>query len=174
MGCHTWFYKKIDIDYETIKRKVAENFEKDIKFMNKLINKRDSIDADLLTSYPEWTAEYAIRTKSIIERKLSIINKNLCKIAVCNRYSHNDNLTIFIKDKGFFAYTKDLPHDIFRIGNYPKDKLFSLKDTVKFIENHKEDIYFYDNLYGISKTEYMKKINDFWDKNPDGMIDFGQ
>lgn len=59
----------------------------------------------------------------------------------------------------------DTPHDIFRIGNYPEIYLTSLSESLNFIEQNKEKIYFNDN--------WEEKLKEFWDKNPNGVIEFG-
>ena len=61
-------------------------------------------------------------------------------------------------------------HNLFRIHNYPVDKLFSLEETLKFIEDHKSEITYYHD----SETKtFMELLEGFWKEFPDGMIDFG-
>lgn len=59
----------------------------------------------------------------------------------------------------------DTPHDLFRIGGYPEDKLLSLKQTMEFIEKNKQLITFTKN--------WEDNLKEFWSQNPDGIIDFG-
>ena len=59
----------------------------------------------------------------------------------------------------------DTPHDLFRIGGYPDDKLLSLQQTMEFIERNKERISFSEN--------WEERLKEFWSKNPDGVIEFG-
>ena len=56
-------------------------------------------------------------------------------------------------------------HDVFRIGGYPDDQLFSLEETMAFIECNKDRITFTENW-----EETLKK---FWLLHPDGKIQFG-
>lgn len=172
MGCHTWFYKKVDVNYEEVKAEVIYHYEEEISLLDKMINDRESLDKDILDAYPEFTIEYGLKNKPIAERKLSIIRKNLCKEAVCRRYRHDDKLTDYVTGKGFYITTDDLYHDLFRIGNYPVDKLFSLEETLDFIEKNKDKIHsFYFNK--IQNKDFKQQLEDFWQKYPDGMIDFG-
>jgi hypothetical protein len=60
---------------------------------------------------------------------------------------------------------RDTPHDLFRIGTYPNDKLLSLGQTMIFIEHNKEQMLFSEN--------WKEKVEDFWLKNPNGVIEFG-
>lgn len=59
----------------------------------------------------------------------------------------------------------DTPHDLFRIGGYPDDKLLSLQQTMQFIERNKEQMSFTEN--------WEERLKEFWAKNPDGVIEFG-
>jgi len=169
MGCHTWFYKKVDVNYEEVKAKVIVHYEEEISLLDKMIN--ESLDKDLLEVYPEFTIEYGLKNKPIIERKLSIIRKNLCKEAVCRRYRHEDNLTDYINGKGFYTTKNDMQHDLFRIGNYPEDKLFSLTETLDFIEKNKDKIHSY-YFNKVQNKDYKQQLEEFWKTYPDGMIRF--
>lgn len=57
------------------------------------------------------------------------------------------------------------PHNLFRVGGYPEDKLLSLEETLDFIERNKETVSFSEN--------WERKLVDFWEKNPNGVIEFG-
>lgn len=73
-------------------------------------------------------------------------------------------------------------HDIFRTskrtanGAYTNDVLTSLSETLEWISNEENLVY-----YGIpndgnndEKKKYaIKRIHDFWDKYPEGLIGFG-
>lgn len=59
----------------------------------------------------------------------------------------------------------DTPHNLFRIGGYPEDKLLSLKQTMEFIEKNKQLITFTEN--------WEDNLKEFWSRNPDGIIEFG-
>ena len=87
MGCHTWFYKKLEISFEEVKKSVIKRIEKEIEFNNDLIYNRDNIVSDLLEAYPEWTVETGIYWKSIFERQLRMIKSGFCEKAICNKYS---------------------------------------------------------------------------------------
>jgi len=45
----------------------------------------------------------------------------------------------------------DTPHDLFRIGGYPDDKLLSLQQTMEFIKLNKEQMSFCENWEEISQ-----------------------
>lgn len=78
-----------------------------------------------------------------------------------------DDTCAFSEEKyGDDRYTNiDTPHDLFRIGGYPDDKLLSLQQTMEFIELNKERISFGE--------DWEERLKEFWSKNPDGVIEFG-
>jgi len=50
---------------------------------------------------------------------------------------------LIVKRNGlFYICDNTLPHDLFRIGNYPDDELMSMDETMDFIEKNKDKIYF--------------------------------
>lgn len=55
----------------------------------------------------------------------------------------------------------DYYHDLFRVHNYPNDRLFSLEETIAFIK--KNDV----------KEVMWDDLKEFWSVYPDGMIMFG-
>ena len=59
----------------------------------------------------------------------------------------------------------DTPHDLFRIGSYPGDKLLSLEQTLAFIDRYKDSMTFSEN--------WEQRLKEFWSKNPNGVIEFG-
>ena len=54
---------------------------------------------------------------------------------------------------------------MFRKYGYPQDKLFSLEETLAYINNPENECVINDNTF--------KWLEEFWAKYPDGMIDFG-
>ena len=179
MGCHTWFYRKIDVSYEEAKYSFITLIKRELDLLDRMINNRESIDQDLLEVYTEWTPEYATIQIPIWKRMLRMVEGGYCKEAVCRRYQYDtDGVTRYITGKGFYHYYKYLPHDIFRIGNYPKDKLFSLEETLEYLEKNDDIISYLTGPYDIESKEIRKekaieRLKKFWNENPDGMIDFG-
>lgn len=167
MGCHTWFYKKMNPQptYDEIKAVVISNMKKGADLYQRMID--DKLSEDIKENYPEWNKEMGEKYLPIKLRMIRMVEKDLCKVAVCRRYEPSYSamvLTIFVNGN-FYTYTDDLPHDLFRIGEYPTDKLFSLEETLSFIEKNEKKISFWINW----KTHLEK----FWMEYPDGMIDFG-
>ncbi len=59
----------------------------------------------------------------------------------------------------------DTPHDIFRVHKYREDKFLNLEQTLEFIEKNKDIVALSDN--------WKENLENFWTKNPDGVIEFG-
>ena len=96
-----------------------------------------------------------------------MIENGYCKVAVCKRYEHNNklsNLNQYVNGE-FYISTNSLPHDLFRRHDYPEDKLFSLKETMNFVEDWTPMLSFTEN--------WEDNVKKFWLENPDGMIEFG-
>lgn len=188
MGCHTWFYKKIEVDYDVVKSNVIKQLERELDLLDRMINRRDEIGPEalhyvmLLDAIPEWTTEFGNERKAIKERQLSIIKKDLCKEAMYSKYIHGNPgsgiITRYIKGKGIFISTDDLPHGLFRRGNYPDDTLFSLEETLKYLDDNDSVISypFWNNESENRQTRKEKCVEEltkFWKEYPDGMICFG-
>lgn len=181
MGCHTWFHKRIEVTEEDVRKDVVDFLKREIDHYNRLINDRDGIDEDILNAYPEWTKEFGLYYKPIYERRLRMVEKGLCKLAMYNRYKESDynNIHKFDKSKNaMYVTTNSLPHDTFRRGGYPNDKLFSLEETLKYLEDNDGIIYYTSTIFdktdrNILKEKSIKRLKEFWVEYPEGMIDFG-
>lgn len=78
----------------------------------------------------------------------------------------SDNCDYSYAEFGESKYTNvDTPHDLFSIGSHPEEVLFSLEETLEFIEKNREKITFREN--------WKERLRDFWAKNPNGIIEFG-
>lgn len=164
MGCHTWCYKKIDVSIADATIDVLKRIEATLDFADKMVNNRQSI-AELLEDFPECTVEYGKRCIAIAERQKRLVINGFCKEAVMHKYSGPYTLTKYVPSKGMYVCTDDMPHDIFRKYGYPTDRLFSLQETLDYINNPDNNCHVHD------KT--VELVTDFWSKYPDGMICFG-
>lgn len=166
MGCHTWFYNKIDTPpYEEIKEVVIKVYQDNIDLFNKWIdNPLCDEYVEMCSVYTEYTIDKIKKWRDLNIRLVRIIKNNYCKKAVLNRYCiYNKDLIVNINGE-LYKNVKEY-HDSFRKYGYPDDMLFSLEETIDYINNPNNECYLYD--YSI------KKISEFWDKYPNGMIDFG-
>jgi hypothetical protein len=69
----------------------------------------------------------------------------------------------WIPGRGLFISTDELPHDIFRNGEYSEDCLFSLEETRQWMREHVCEVYEWTDA----------ELAAFWKNYPDGMIAFG-
>ena len=70
-----------------------------------------------------------------------------------------------------FISDDSLPHDIFRIGKYRSDRLFSMEETLNFIKKNKDEILHYHHM--VEGKDWKQNLEKFWNQYPDGMISFG-
>jgi len=120
----------------------------------------------LLDTYPEWDKENAIKSIEVHIRQKRMIEKGLCNCAVYNKYS-NSTLGIGFYSKENSSYYDDVDefHDVFRKYGYPSTNLYSYEETIKYIEDPKNECKIYEYTY--------KRLKEFWDKYPKGIINFG-
>lgn len=181
MGCHTWFFKKIESPTsEVIVKFVKERVSEELDFLNRLINDRESIDVDLLEIYPEWDIEYAKKNIPIWEAIYDFANGVKIDFSIFPEYFFPDvpedelleslyssfmpGIITFIKGRGWYSECDDY-HDVFRKYGYPENMIFSLEETLEYIKDPKNECVVYDY------TE--RRIREFWEKYPNGMINFG-
>lgn len=165
MGCHTWFYKRLNPQptYEEVKKNVIALIRGSIEFNNEVID--GTVDPIFLEDYPELTPEFAKNQNLVFERQIRMIERGLCKAAVYGRYMQFEygiqsiNGAIY-EDAGY--------HDTFRVYDYPDDNLFSLEETLKFIEKYQNS----DKVITVQK-DTIERLKQFWDEHPDGCINFG-
>ena len=167
MGCHTWFHRKIDgPSPEEVRDDLVKYFKESISFYDILEKSPEKIDEDY-----NWIFEAVTPEQITAERdELLFLYKLLVSGEMTELHSYelwcsfSTSQTRYVDGKGWFCYEgEDLPHDLFRIGDYPGDLLFSLDETMTFIEN--KNCTTYDNT-----NELLEK---FWKNFPEGLISFG-
>ena len=166
MGCHTWFYKKLDNqpDYEDIRLEMLEFYKTEIGYYERHISNTLSDDEKWL--FEDKSIEDSIHALNVLKRHYRLIEGRYCKVATLSKYPGFTNRGLdFSRVNGQFYVGIDNYHDAFRIGNYPEDELFSLQETLDFIEKHKDEIRYND--------DWKKEIEEFWTKYPNGRITFG-
>jgi len=174
MGCHTWFYKKLETPPNEVMYKEIKNyFDEGISFNYKLAYDRDSIEPifkDVEEYTPLFGEQYIlqyVKEFGALEDKKEDTEWLMVKYASIVHDDRSIGSVIFLEGKGLFHEPRDngLPHDLFRVWNYPEDMLFSYEETIKYINDPKVKREIYDYTF-----DELKK---FWDEYPDGMIRFG-
>ena len=191
MGCHTWFYRKIERTQEQAKQNCLKGLLKSEKLNLSILNDRNYNGID----WSEWTDDMLLNQDATLKRQIRMVENNFCQRAIWN-YQDDENLTEYIDGKGLYiGYTGF--HDVFRRGGYPEDRLFSYEETIKYLEDNDSIIrygYFQRSHPGIPcinglcngekpiwfevdreirKLEVLELLKEFWNKYPDGMIEFG-
>lgn len=156
MGCHTWFFKKENLTLEECKKVVIKNLNSGLEYASDCLLEKNHKILFIEQEIKDWI--------KYNNRLLEWISKDWLQES-CYRLLTNINF-YDKKTKNYYVTNESLPHDIFRIGDYPEDKLFSLEETFIFIENNKEKIHRYNK-------NWQKRLEEFWEKYPDGMIEFG-
>lgn len=161
MGCHTWFYKKVERSYEEAKNIWMEHQKGWIERATEICNNPDD---ECRLAY-DWSQDTCNSFLAVAKRQLQIVEKGLCRVAVMNHQPSDDDGRLYeFVDGNLYCTHKTLPHNIFRIGKYPEDKLFDFYDTIRFCR--------VKNNIDLSH-EQVGKLRKFWDDYPDGMIRFG-
>jgi len=165
MGCHTWFYKKVNLPLDECKKKVITFLEQyNLSSLSNLDNCEFGGD--------EKTCQ-CVRNNN---RVISWIKKGWITESC---YKLLDEVGYYdINTKIYYTEDVELGHDAFRIGGYPETKLFSLQETLDFLEKNDDKISYASTIWdktdrSILKAKAIEKLKEFWKKNPDGMIDFG-
>ena len=143
---NTYFYKKIEPqpNYEEVKERVEDTFSNVINYF------KDNNENNI---YDEAIA--------LNKRKLSVIKKGLCKLAVCNLYDYKGKDTIFDEKFGFMISTNY--YNAFKIKDTVKEVVLkNVDETFKYIEENKENIIF--------KKYWEKTIKKYWGKNPNSLV----
>ncbi|MCK9447022.1 hypothetical protein M0Q50_09250 [bacterium] len=168
MGCHTWFYRKIDnVPYDKVKEQFIKNLKYDIKFFYNMVYHKDRIKKEYLDIYPNYGPEYFKHRYDVFVRQLRLVENDYCKVAVCKRYHYRNNPTIYFNGSHYVSFDS-LPHDTFRIYGYPIIKLKSYEETIKFINDNKNNEKFW-----CLDSDYEDVLKKFWNKYPDSFICFG-
>lgn len=155
MGCHTWFYRKIERTQEEAKLSCLEALNKSRNLNWEIYKNRNYKGFD----WSHYKDDYLLKRNDILCRKIRMVENNLCQRAVWN-HQNDEELTVYIEGRGLYIEDTGY-HDLFRIHSYPEDILFSLEDSLDFIK--KNDI----------KDYSSEQLFKFWNDYPNAIIKFG-
>lgn len=164
MGCHTWFYKRVEgISREEAADIVIQGFTEEVFCINSIIAEGEKSGKNLLETILGWSLEFALEQREIYEGYIAKAQSGDFTdewiFTVCDLGQEG----YYIPGKGWYEESDDLPHNLFRQDGYPDDCLLSLEETLEFIKRHNCETYDY--------TE--KGLQDYWREYPNGMINFG-
>ena len=159
MGCHTWFYRKIERTQKEAKESCLKELRKSEKLNLNILQDRNYNGLD----WSEWEEVDLIKYDAILKRKIMMVENDLCGKAVWN-HQNDKELTEFVEGKGLYIEDTGF-HDLFIKYGYPDDRLFSLDETLDYLNDSKNKCVVYEDS--------LSRIKDFWEKFPNGMIEFG-
>ena len=202
MGCHTWFYKKSDLDFNKIYEEaynyylnktetiIQSGIEKYNPFSDCEIEEHERYDFKYgwkgnVYRLPELinNEEYKLFRFNYVKRRNAILKTGRLKQHIVSDYLSEMQYVEesilcekHIKVRNNTIYEEAEYHDIFRVGGYDRNILTSLDESLEYLK--KKDITEYEKLFTtFVSTEYewcgLKKVQEFWNKYPDGIIIFG-
>lgn len=159
MGCHTWFYRKIERTQEEAKQSCI-NYLKHARNLGWKIYKNPKGYAGI-----DWKVNKTeqLRYIYLLNRQIRMVSNNLCQKAIWN-YQNDEDLVEYFEGRGLYIEDTGF-HDVFRKYGYPNDVLFSLEETLKYIDDVKNDCVLRENS--------KERLYEFWSKFPNGAISFG-
>ena len=161
MGCHTWFYKPLDIN-QGLKDTMLKALDKFVKHMNNTgFYNRDPSERYGWENY--WTR--FVDNPTGFNAEMKQIRKQILQGDI-NEYILEWFYPKLTTEYGGKLYeVVDGFHDIFRVYDYPDDVLTSYKETVEYLKKKGYEVCMhYDTLDNLRK---------FWKKYPNGIIKFG-
>lgn len=181
MGCHTWFYNKIDNmpkeHISSIKEKLItdingywimntskEDFIKEIK---------ENIAADESFAYLKEMLKdgYFESQVSKYKKYLDILNNDTdidsfnSVVKDCYFCQEIDNVT-------YYCLTQFGWHDKFRVYGYPEEIFYDAQTLIDFLKNYDQKMIGPDKSTGFN-TDIENIIKEFFNKYPNGMVQFG-
>ncbi len=190
MGCHTWGYRKISPQptKEQITKAFKELFQRMIDNCKGILsNKHFNYDDDnsIYKSQEEaeqdlknlqWFLENCEHSDDYKVNYENDLKNNDGELSIESElYELKHDLSIFDetisplrifdeKTNAYYIETEDYYKDnMFRCYDWNQENLHSREETLKLIENNNNTV----------EDVNIDKVNEFWDKYPDGLIDFG-
>ena len=160
MGCHTWFYKPCTRSYEEQRAIVIKNLRVQVeKFTDE-----NYIEQLFLQDWTETDIESHHNFYKRWLNRIESSHKLWCAAIYSNRFNYFvdfSSLTEYYK--GVF-YVEDSLHNIFRVADYPDDKLLCIEDVINFCEKRGIDL---------PQDDYNKIAQWFLIPPEGGLIKFG-
>ena len=159
MGCHILFYRKLERTQEEAKQSCLVGLRDSEQLNLSILKDRNYGDID----WSDYSDENLIHSDAVLKRQIRMVENDLCQRAVWN-HQNDERPTKYIDGKGLYISDTEF-YDVFRVTNFPKIKLFSLDETLSYINNIENDCATFENT--------IIRLITFWHKYPDGFIRFG-
>jgi len=163
MGCHTWYCKRRERSVERAREFAIDNMTRQVKSAKD--GQVDTVNAHPNIDYVHWQAW--------AERCLRMLKKGMLSDAMWRLQPERHS---YLRDGVYWVVVDDF-HNGFRT-KYNETWLFSLEETLKFIEDNDADIYYTDvwndeTPREVLKERKLRRVHEFWEKYPNGSIHFG-
>ena len=165
MGCHTWFYTLADPQptYEEIRSKLIDLYKSEQGYYQRHLS--GTLDEDEAFLFEDKTIQESTHAVQVLDRLIRRLENRTCKVATLRRVYQIGSYT-YCETNGLIYKPVRNFEDLFR-NPYSDVELLSFEDTIKFIEQNSDRVWF---AYSAEIT--MQKLRQFWDENPNGMINF--
>ena len=206
MGCHTWFYIKIQDEkqptHDEVKDTCIKKFKENWGVYADLIFHKYDLDKCLestRTMVKEYDYHYDwLFYGTNIDRNRKQMEEGFLEVMKSyHKLKRDDIIDDYMIDffnfiwtpagwpKDKFAHTtyhngafyqecdenyETIHHDLFRVSNYPETVLHSYDEYMQFVTNPENGAYLYP---GEKWEDVHKEMEEFWNKYPDGIVNFG-
>lgn len=158
MACHTYFYRKIERTQEEAKKLWIDAQKKSIERWEEIVNNSENKYREIYF----WTQQDCAFQLAVLKRQLRMVQNDFCKKAIWNNQPDKE-LSVFVDGKGLYINDRSF-NNCFRKYTYSDVQLFSLQETLDYIHNPENDCLVFEDT--------IQKITEFWNKYPDGFIEF--
>jgi hypothetical protein len=176
MGCHTWFYNKVNRPIEEARRLAIEEIEKDRKSWQEIVD--NDYSGVGLEDWRQWEKDgpgegHIENWIKVLERQKRMVEKGFCNAAVYNR---QPGITRVIDDE-LYQEVEGSYHDVFR-RSYTDDVIKSFDEAIEYLEENDDKIRYAKTIFDKtpreeSKAEAIERLKKFWEEYPEGIIIFG-
>jgi len=161
MGCHTWFWQRIERSFDDAKENYHIAKTKELDSLQRCIDSPTKDDIEMAQIY-SWTSSHLRDWIADIEQEMDIVASGYRQCIMWeNQPDTDDESVVYVKDAGFYRRCKD-KGDTFRTV-HTEEKLFCYDQTIHFCDKNGIEL----------NSNQIKSLKDFWDEYPEGMIDFG-
>lgn len=179
MGCHTWHWKRLDVTNEQAHRLAREAVEK-MRTKTRDFLVKQLARGDESCSLEEWDAYCEQSSQAVEAGDWPQVAELATSVLPGNCREHRGVFYQDISRRYGQPAEEYAEHDSFRVGHYPNKRLFSLKQTLKYIQALKRTGCYVGIWQDNDPVAYHepypgthKRLREFWSRYPDGMITFG-
>ena len=180
MGCHTWHWKRVPLSREEATQLAYVRLEQ-MKTKLRAFVVQEVAKVELTwRSLEAWDAHTATYQERLENDDWTTVAEMVCDQLPGHTTEYEGQFYQDISCDGTQSPDTYTEHDSFRIDAYPEEYLFSLEQTLAYIQKLQGEGQYVDIWeendsagYGGPIPETYKRLEEFWRRYPDGMITFG-